>query len=344
VKRVLVTLVLAACSSRGAPPVGSASGSGPAAGPTAYLEGKPVALTVANGLISAVAPATAATAYLSPPIVDSHVHVTYWDIADKLPATGIAAVVDLAAPERALGKRPSNGLTVIQSGPMLTRPGGYPLESWGSDGYGVACSTEDCVVAEVGKLHRLGARVVKVAFDGNGLARDLLPAAVKAAHAQKLKVVVHALGDDSARAAAAAGADVLGHTPVEPLGPETVAAWKGRAVISSLAAFGGSEPAVANLRALRQAGATVLYGTDMGNLRDDGPSGKEIDLLKEAGLDDAAIHAAMTTTPAAYWELPFGVLAAERDASFLVLDRDPAKDARALLAPREVWLHGLRIR
>ena len=52
----------------------------------------------------------------------------------------------------------------------------------------------------------------------------------------------------------------------------------------------------------------------------------------------------MTTTPAAYWNLPFGAIAGGADASVLVLDRDPRSDARALLAPREVWLHGVRVR
>ncbi len=81
------------------------------------------------------------------------------------------------------------------------------------------------------------------------------------------------------------------------------------------------------------AGVTVLYGTDLGNLRDDGPSADEVALLRKAGLDDAAITAAMTTTPIAYWELDV------RD-SYLVLDSDPRRDATALLHPREVWRRG----
>ncbi|TMQ09572.1 MAG: hypothetical protein E6J91_29850 [Deltaproteobacteria bacterium] len=155
---------------------------------------------------------------------------------------------------------------------------------------------------------------------------------------------MHALSNASAALAASAGADILAHTPVEPLAPTTVVAWRGRAVISTLAAFGGTDEAVANLRAHRAAGATVLAGTDMGNLRDDGPSSREVALLAKAGLDDAAIVAAMTTTPAAYWNLPFRTIAAGADASVLVLDRDPRSDAKALLAPREVWLHGVRVK
>jgi imidazolonepropionase-like amidohydrolase len=77
-------------------------------------------------------------------------------------------------------------------------------------------------------------------------------------------VVAHALSDAAARRAADAGVDVLGHTPVEPLAESTIQAWRGRTVISTLAAFGGTPAAVTNLRRLRDAGVTVLYGTDLG--------------------------------------------------------------------------------
>jgi imidazolonepropionase-like amidohydrolase len=114
-------------------------------------------------------------------------------------------------------------------------------------------------------------------------------------------------------------------------------------VISTLAAF-GSPAAVVNLRKLRAAGATILYGTDLGNLRDAGPSAAEIDLLKEAGLDDAAIVAAMTTTPTRYWGIGDGQIQSGADASFLVLERDPRSEAKTLLSPRSVWLRGRRVR
>jgi hypothetical protein len=279
-------------------------------------------------------------AWLWPPVVDSHVHLTYWPVADLLAKAGIAAAVDLAAP----AVRSDVRLRVISSGPMLTSPGGYPLDSWGADGYGIGCADAACVTAAVDRLARQGAGVIKLALDEDGLDPALVGAAVAAAHARRLRVAVHALTDRSARLAGEAGVDLLAHTPVEPLRPETIAAWRGRAVISTLAAFGGGPAAVANLRALRAAGATVLYGTDLGNLRDAGPSAAELALLRAAGLDDAAIAEAMTTAPARYWSLPFGTVAAGAEASLLVLDRDPRVDATALLSPRAVWIRGRRVR
>lgn len=307
--------------------------------------GERVRVELAGERIAKLTPEAAATTaasggWLWPAIVDSHVHLTYWQVADRVAASGIAAAVDLAAPTT----RGWPPLHILAAGPMLTRPGGYPLESWGKDGYGLPCADAAGVTAAVNRLADQGAGVIKLALEDNGLDFALVPAAVTAAHARELKVAVHAMTDRAARIAADAGVDLLAHTPVEPLAPATIAAWRGRAVISTLAAFGGSPAAVANLRALRAAGATVLYGTDLGYLRDAGPSADEVDLLRAAGLDDGAITDAMTTAPARFWGFPFGAIAPGAEASLLVLDRDPRTDARALLAPRAVWLRGRRVR
>ncbi len=338
VSRLLVlTLVAASCGElhRRPAPVDDSS-------IAAVLDGKSVKLGLDGAKLARIDPVPAAHAsnrVVWPPIVDSHVHVTYWPIADKLATTGIATVVDLAAPESALGT--TFPLRVIAAGPMLTRPGGYPLESWGADGYGIACSDETCVAQTIDRLAGKGARVVKIAMGDNGLDAKLVPIAVARAHAKNLKVAVHALGDASARLAGAAGADLLAHTPVEPLDDATIAAWRGKAVISTLAAF-GSPVAPDNLKKLRAAGCVVLYGTDLGNLRDPGPSTTEVLLLRRAGLDDAAITEAMTTAPARFWGLP--AITVGNDASFLLLDRDPRTDASVLLQPSGVWLHGKRVR
>ncbi|MBM4368929.1 MAG: amidohydrolase family protein, partial [Deltaproteobacteria bacterium] len=142
-----------------------------------------------------------------------------------------------------------------------------------------------------------------------------------------------------------AGADALAHTPTSPLSAATLALWSGRAVISTLDAFGGSATAVANLRALRGAGATVLYGTDFGNSRDAGIASAEIVLLLEAGLSGEEILAAGTSAPADYWGFStLGRVAVGHDASFLVLDRDPRVDPLVLAEPAQVWIRGERVR
>jgi len=263
---------------------------------------------------------------LWPPIVDSHVHLALDPVADELAAHGVEVAVDLAAPESALGDELP--IEVLRAGPMLTHPDGYPLDAWGHDGYGIGCADAACVTATVDRLAGEGARVIKIAGDDDGLAEALMPVAVQAAHAHHLKVAIHALSDAGALAGARAGCDVLAHTPVEPLAEATIAAWRGRTVISTLAAFGGSDGAVENLKKLRAAGLVVLYGTDLGNLQATGPSRDEVALLRKAGLDDAAITAAMTTAPLAFW----GVTPTVQ----LELDGDPRRDVSVLLAPRGV--------
>lgn len=238
-------------------------------------------------------------------VIDSHVHLAYYPVADELARAGIVAVVDLASPLEALDD-PVEGLTVLRSGPMITPPGGYPTRSWGADGYGLECGGERECVAAVDRLVDAGAAIIKVPIGAGGPDHDdaTLRAIVARAHGRHRIVAVHALDDASARRAAEAGADLLAHTPVEPLADDTVRAWSTRAVVSTLRAFGGSDAAVENLRRLHEAGATVLYGTDLGNTRTAGIDPVELSLLARAGLTPAEIRAAAVTVPARY----FGML------------------------------------
>jgi len=294
--------------------------------------------------ITRVKDAGAEGAWLVPGVIDAHVHLAFWPVAVAAARHGLAAAVDLAAPLASIDRLRAAPLRVVFAGPMLTRPGGYPLDAWGEDGYGVGCADAAAVRAAIDELVRRGAGVVKIAMGPDGLDAALVPVAVAAAHAHGLRVAAHALHDRDARIAADAGVDVLAHTPTDRLQDDTIAAWRGRAVISTLAAFGGGADAIDNLRRLRAASVTVVYGTDLGNERDDGPSASEIELLGAAGLDGAAIVEAMTAAPARLFGLRgLGAIAAGGEASLLVLDRDPRLHPDALAHPREVWLRGRRV-
>lgn len=307
----------------------------------------PADVEIRDGRITAVGAADPALPrvdvtgkWLAPAFIDSHVHLAFRPDAAGLARGGIAAVVDLAAPAAFLAEdhRP---LRVLASGPMITARGGYPTRSWGSDGYGLEVADPEEAVSGVRTLISAGARVIKIPVTADPQLDDAtMRAAADEARTQGRKVASHALRDaDAARAAAFA--DVLAHTPVEPLAASTVDAWRDRAVISTLMAFGGSNEAVANLAALRAAGATVLYGTDFGNTKHGGVDPGEIALLQDAGLDGAAILAAGTSVPARYWGLDdLGAIAPGRSASLLVLSRDPLVDPSVLAAPDRVLLDG----
>lgn len=296
---------------------------------------------------------------MSPALIDAHVHLRYAqgaesaalgcrDRSDDPPAclrstlakAGFAAVIDLAAPIEDLAET-SALLTVIGSGPMLTRPMGYPTESWGRDGYGLEVGDANFAAAAVDRLVAAGAGVIKVPLDAPSLDAPSLQAIVDRAHQQGRKVLAHALSEDAAIRAAVAGCDALAHAPIEALSDEVVQAWQGRAVISTLTAFGKSRAAIDNLRRLHQAGVTVLYGTDLGNRRIEGLDPEELAALSEAGLSAPEIFASLTRAPAEFFGLgTLGELAPGREARFLVLAADPTADPHTLLEPLEVWIDG----
>ncbi|MDP2308941.1 MAG: amidohydrolase family protein [Pseudomonadota bacterium] len=283
-------------------------------------------------------------AWLTPAVIDSHVHLAYLPEGDEMARGGIAAVVDLAAPTAWLSADHAP-LRVVASGPMITAVGGYPTEGWGRNGYGLEVTSAAEGADAVDTLYGLGARVIKLPVtSGPQLAADVAAAVVTRAHALGIPVVSHALDDADAALAAAAGIDALAHTPVSPLSAPTLAAWSGRAVISTLGAFGGSDAAVANLAALEAAGATILYGTDFGNSRTAGVNAGELALLVEAGLTPAEVIAATTSTPAAFWGLDdLGAIAPGKAASLLVLPGDPRVDPTVLASATAVYLDGVRM-
>jgi imidazolonepropionase-like amidohydrolase len=301
---------------------------------------------VASGITSSLPDVDASGRFVVPGVIDAHVHLAYLPHALAMAEGGVVGAVDLGAPEAWLAAAHAP-LRVVAAGPMLTSPGGYPLDAWGSDGYGLGIATPDDARAAVERLAGEGAGVVKIPFGRDVLLDDAtIGAAVQAAHTRGLRVAVHALGDADAARAARLGADVLAHTPVQPLSEATLEAWRGRVVVSTLVAFGGSVDAIANLRALRAQGVTVLYGTDFGNSTHDGVDPDELALLSQAGLDGAAILDAATRAPAATFGLDHDLGAVEpgRAASFLVLYADPRVSPLALGQPRAVYVDGAQLR
>ncbi len=282
--------------------------------------------------------------YLVPAFIDSHVHLAYYAVGPELARAGVTAAVDMGAPIAAFGTDLAP-LRVLRSGPMITAQGGYPTQSWGAGGYGLEVADPSAAAAAVDALHDAGAALIKFPLtEAPTLDEPSARAVVERAHALGLKVAVHALGAAQADLAAAVGADVLAHTPVEQLSEASTRAWSGRAVVSTLAAFGGSQAAVDDLRALRSAGALVLYGTDLGNTRSPGIQSSELTLLGEAGLDGAAIIAAGTSAAASYWQLTeLGDIAAGKRASLLVLADDPLARPLALSTPEAVYIDGKRV-
>jgi imidazolonepropionase-like amidohydrolase len=279
--------------------------------------------------------------FLTPAFVDAHVHLAYLPREAGMADGGVAAVVDWASPLAALDT-PLADLQRVASGPMITAVGGYPTQTWGRDGYGFEVADGTDGAQAVDALKARGAGVIKVPITASpALDEATLASIVARAHQVGLQVGAHALSDAEARRAADAGVDLLVHTPVEALAEATVQAWSGRLVISTLDAFGGSPAAIDNLRRLRAAGATVVYGTDFGNSRVEGIQPDELRLLVQAGLDGASILRAGTSEPASRFGFELGIEVG-RPASLLVLSADPLVDPLVLASPEQVWIRGIR--
>ncbi len=223
-----------------------------------------------------------------PAVIDAHVHLSIAgevsQVAQDELRGGVAAVLDLGAPERLLpfDVRP---LQVRWSGPLLTAPGGYPTQSWGRNGEGLAVDTPGDARAAIRRLAAGGARFAKLAFDFRYPVLDpaVARAAADEAHACGMLVAGHALDVESVRRALDANVDVLAHTPRDELPERLLARVRGKWVISTLRAFAVSP---ARLRTLVAAGARVAYGTDLGNeATAPGIDRGELDLLAAAGVD-----------------------------------------------------------
>lgn len=297
--------------------------------------------------------------WIGPGLVDAHVHLAFGAVEDYLPS-GVVAVRDLGAPvDAARGWRTGAGTPppgrpfVGVSGPILTAPSGYPSYSWGAAGFACFVDSPDAARAAVRRLTADGADVVKVALEPGDAGRPVpqravLRAIVEAAHEAGLAVVAHALRVAMVRRAVDAGVDELAHAPTDRLPAELVdrIAAAGVSVVSTLHTFfavgGGHDPA-ANVADLHQAGVTVRYGTDLGNLGTcTGADPRELECLAEAGLGRLGALRAATDASARAPGLRgrTGSLAVGERASLVLLARDPLADLQAWRSPLAVIADG----
>lgn len=229
---------------------------------------------------------------------DFHVHLELIDPA-LVAAGGLTRVYDLGS-SRAIEVP---GVEVVRAGRMLTAPGGYPSDrAWAASGLfrEVADGEADAAVAE---QVASGAALIKIALNADAgpvFAEGTLAAIVTAAHASGRRVVAHVEGAGQAARAAAAGVDAFAHAPwTERLDDALISRLATRVTwISTLRIHAGTdrERALDNVRRFHAAGGRILYGTDMGN----GPASGgveqgELDALREAGLGDADLAAALNS-------------------------------------------------
>jgi imidazolonepropionase-like amidohydrolase len=248
-------------------------------------------------------------------IVDAHVHLALAEPPDV--ASGLVAVRDLGAPAafarsvRTGHHRPSGRAPFVAvAGQIVTAPRGYPSQSWGSGGYAAFAGNRAQARTIVQGLAAAGADVIKLALEPGTVGWPVMnPGTVRtvvdAAHSAGLAVVAHALRADMVRRAVEARVDELAHTPTERLPQDLIAtiAERGIGVVSTLQTFfsaGTGSAAAANAADLVQAGATLRYGTDLGNTGTrPGVDPRELDRLADTGLGRLGALRAATAASAA---------------------------------------------
>lgn len=183
---------------------------------------------------------------------------------------------------------------------------------------------------------------------------EVVRGAVEAAHRRGRPVFAHPSNSAGARAAIEGGVDLLAHT--FPAGTEWDRSLPGRMRAASMALTptlklwpwelgrAGVPPAViarvqanaaAQVRAFRELGGEVLFGTDVGYMADYDPTDEYV-LLAQAGLSFADILATLTTAPAKRLAKSsgVGVVAVGSPGDLVVLEADPGLDIRALARVR----------
>ena len=215
-------------------------------------------------------------------------------------------------------------------------------------------------VSMVNRVADAGAEGIKL-FTGSWATRssivvmplELVQAAAQAAHARGMFVIAHPSNSAGARAAIEGGVDILAHTfpseldrrPWDRALPQMMRE-RGMALIPTLKLFPYElkkvdvPPAVAGivlgngqaqLRAFKDLGGQVLFGTDVGYMTEYDPTDEYV-YMQGAGLSYASILASLTTAPAERFgaAAKAGRLARGMAADVVVLEGDPAQDIRAL--------------
>jgi imidazolonepropionase-like amidohydrolase len=231
-----------------------------------FIDGN-VELTIADGAIARIesvpadrpAPAGAIDArghLVMPGLVNAHVHIARGgvfeenerisptqavrNLRDSL-AAGTTTVGDMAcapaiidALRRRVRACPTAGPQIRGAGPVLTAPGGYPLDWMPSlfvkMGLALPCSDERSAGRAVARVAASGMDFVKLAIMHRSYSDRPLPVVtepvarevVREAHESGMRVLAHAHSVADYRVALAAGVDALMHSSFEPLDEETV--------------------------------------------------------------------------------------------------------------------------
>lgn len=252
----------------------------------------------------------------------------------------------------------------------ITTPGGHGAEAGRGDVFSLEVLTPREGRAAVQRVLPQKPDVIKVFTDGwrydtapdmTSMDEATLAAIVDEAHKAHLKVLTHTVTLARAKQAARAGVDILAHgTGDAPVDAELIALMKqhGTAYASTLAVFEprANPPAarlkrwenlLGNVKALQDAGVTLVCGTDAGEPgTPHGPATlHELELLVKGGLtaSEALVAATGNSARALGIERDRGRIAEGLRADLLLVQGEPDNDIAAIRQTRRVFLDGVEV-
>lgn len=297
--------------------------------------------------------ALGANATVLPGFVDLHVHAVD-DVALVLLSGGVTTVRDVGSPIDVLAHvGSSTPLRILQAGPIVTAPDGYPIPEHGRL-IALPVDGESSARAAVRRLARRGASVIKIAVErGDGSYPLLETAEIRAivdeAHRHDLRVTAHVTAPDDARLALAGGVDELAHMPcawgAPPLMREL--ARRGVEIVGTLHVEQDirCRASLANARAFVRVGGTILYGTDIAVGASRVPSDIDLDelkLMRAAGMTPHAIIRSATSLAGRHTGVPhLGSLVSGAPADLIGVRGNPFGNLQALEQPQLVVAGGV---
>ena len=312
--------------------------------------------------------------YLIPGLIDSHIHISDVTGLESLTSYGVTTALNMACRDYAVcdSLRGREGLAdFLSAGVPAIGVGSGHARALKPPPEQLLAPTDDPETV-VSTAFDNGADYYKIVAQSDGPSQEMQNALVNAAHKLGKQVMTHASSVDSYLQAIASHTDVIQHTPSDSkLPPDAISRIlsQGQAVTPTMNFFKFSfdNPAifqvlrgraetndsydnvVSNVAALREAGVTVLAGTDAVGKFVGGivvPFGKslhsELQHLVSAGYSPAEALRAATSIPARVHRLhDRGVVAPGKRADLVLLNKDPLVDISNTTDISRVWVGGV---
>lgn len=310
------------------------------------------AVVIENGVITSVDTASEAETdsryFLMPGLVDAHTHVSKTGQMELMISKGVTATCDVQISPEVQASFPHLNVWTARSGAFVMVKDGHAF-------------VEDMIAR--------GAQYIKVVVDlpaimGGGLMdKAVLQDIVDTAHANDLKVAVHAISIAGVQQTVDCSADMLIHIPIGEELPRELAeqiAVQGMAVMPTLVmmkAFADSplygfekddyQDAVNAVQLLHSLGVPILVATDAN------PGGfvpaiihgtdlhREMQLLVEAGLSPLTVLQGATSLPAEAFGLEgVGCIAPGEPATMVLVEGRPDQQITDSTKIVQIWVNG----